>query len=451
MNSKWCPLPWIHMAIRNNGDLRVCCQANTSENGGIYHNQNGQAYNCAQSDFYESRNCQMAKDIRKSMLRGEVHEACARCDREDASGMSSRRQYERRNWENVFNYEQAKNLTHVDGTIEADRLPVMYYDIRFGNLCNLKCRMCGPTDSSKWYSDQVKVWGNTYKDSHGLVKLIEKKPGVYSPEVDGYKWFEEEFFWQHMEGQMDHIKHLYMVGGEPLLISQHFEFLEKCVARGVAGNIVLEYNSNITQIPDKAWELWRQFKRIQFGVSVDGMGMVNDYIRFPSRWENIEKNLRKLDMAEGNFVVWLACTVQAYNILYLPDFIKWKLESGFSRINSTRDRRLITPHPLHNPSFLNVKMLPTRAKQMVLGKFEEFFPWLEQWLSTKEFSLEVKQEYQACAQSIFKSYADYMMKEDWSHLVPKFLNYTQKLDQLRGQSIEEALPELYEWLKEPPH
>ena len=276
--------------------------------------------------------------------------------------------YEAELWEHHYTYEDAVKDTAEDGTITK---PSVYFDIRFGNLCNLKCRSCGPTDSSEWYDDHVKLWGKTYDETTGTVQLEKNKKGRYQPTVDIYNWHESESFWTQFEKLIPNIQHIHTVGGEPLLIDQQFTFLEKCVEMGHAHHISVEYNTNLTTIPARAWDLWKHFKVIKLGISIDGIEEVNDYVRFPSKWENIKKNLEKIDNSEGNFTVWWAATIMVYNIWTMPEMFRWKLNKNFKRINAGKNQPIIVPHPLHRPHFLNVQMLPPEAKQAIKAHYQE--------------------------------------------------------------------------------
>ena len=108
-----------------------------------------------------------------------------------------------------FTWDYLREHTSEDGTIDTSAIPNKFMDVRFGNLCNLKCRMCGPTDSNQWYDDQVKLWGDTYKDSHGMVKLIPNEKGKHQPEVNVYDWHDSEQYWVQMEKQIPCKKTLY--------------------------------------------------------------------------------------------------------------------------------------------------------------------------------------------------------------------------------------------------
>ena len=135
------------MCIRDraNGDVRVCCQANVTPNRGVLRKHDGTAYNAGKDDLQEARNAELMKTMRSQMLLGEWNEECGRCKQEEEAGLNSRRQYEQLNWN--YTIDKAMEETDLDGSIEVDETPLKYFDLRFGNFCNLKCRMCGPTDS----------------------------------------------------------------------------------------------------------------------------------------------------------------------------------------------------------------------------------------------------------------------------------------------------------------
>jgi sulfatase maturation enzyme AslB (radical SAM superfamily) len=427
----FCPLPWIFQAVRNNGDIRVCCQANQGPDRGLIRKTDGTVYNAAFDDLVEARNAQKMKDIRKAMINNTWHPDCIRCQREEESGIRSRFTYEKELWEHYITSDEAKKKTQPDGSINTNEIPVVYYDLRFGNHCNLKCRSCGPTDSDAWYKDQIEVWGDTYYDTAGKMKII-KLDGKYTVENNIYGWYENEIFWNHMDKEIPNIQHVHMVGGEPLLIKQQFDFLERCIEKGYANKIIIEHNSNITYIPKKAWDIWKHFKAVKIGASIDGIGKVNDYIRYPSRWKTIENNLRKLDEAEGNFHIWLAVTVQALNILYLPEIFEWKMEQNFKRVNIAKWQPIATLHPLHSPDFLNVKVLPIKAKKAISKKFSTY--------RFKKNNIEAKK--------LLQHYSNFMFSEDYSKRMYKFWEYNNKLDQIRNQRMKDFLPELEELLHE---
>ena len=154
-----------------------------------------------------------AKEIRLSMLKGEKHKACQVCWNKEDVGVTSKRQTSNR-WYNWFNLEKAKQVTNEDGSTSVE--PV-YWDLRFGNLCNLKCVMCHPASSSQWYEDYILVeGGNSYYDNGKKITLDRNKKGRLVATNGTYDWHESDDFWTHMETKIPYLEQVYLVGGEPI-------------------------------------------------------------------------------------------------------------------------------------------------------------------------------------------------------------------------------------------
>lgn len=429
----FCPVPWNFTALRANGDLRVCCHANQSKSQGIIRDEFEVPMNGGNSLINDARNSTMLKNIRVNMLQEKWPEECIRCQREEGSGLRSRRDYEREHWDLTKNY--AEKHTDLNGKIDIEKLPLEYIDLRFGNLCNLACRMCGPADSTSWYSDYVQLHErNHFKDTHGKVVLTKDKFGKFS--CNDYAWYESPIFWNQLSDLAKKIVHIYMAGGEPLLIEQHYDFLNQCIDKGWASSIVLEYNTNLTILNKRITDLWSKFKEVRVGASVDGMEYVLEYQRHPAKWNIIFENLKKLDSTGDNIKSWLAVTITNYNIFHLPEFIKWKmLKSGFKKINSSKMKPIITHHMCHSPKHLNVRSLPIELKKLVLERFNDLSQWSEETLSSNEHHALCK---------IIDGISRYMMGEtydDWDY----FIEYTKKLDKIRNQDILKIVPEFKEY------
>jgi len=194
----FCPLPWNSINLRNNGDMRICCNTNSySPQRGIMRKEDGTIYNAGRDDFNEARNADILKEVRASMLKDEWHPECERCRQEEINGIPSRREYENNDWE--IKKETAIPITMEDGTLDVDKQVIEFFDIRYGNFCNLKCRMCGPTDSHMWYPDYVKLSGaTTYKDTHTRIELHQTPTGKWT--TDQYDWFKDApIYWENFE------------------------------------------------------------------------------------------------------------------------------------------------------------------------------------------------------------------------------------------------------------
>lgn len=405
----FCLLPWVSMAVRNNGDYRVCCHANTGLGRGLLHAENQQVLNAGDVGVAEARNSPTLKAIRKSMIEGQWPAACARCQKEEAAGIRSKRIYSKDTLPKDLDQKWAESITDTDGKMVLEKSPLLDLDVRFGNKCNLACRMCGPSDSSAWISDYEKL-GGTFK------------PGRFD-------WYEQEPFWNSLEVGSSHLEHIYVVGGEPLLIDRHYVFLKHLIDIGRAEKITLEYNTNLTVLPEKALELWHHFQKVRIGVSFDGAKEVNDYIRFPSKFAVLERNLDKIDKASGRFQVWLACTVSAYNIHHLVDLMRWVHSKKFARIGKTSGKEFFVPHPVHMPEHLNVQAFPAEIKKATRVH-------LEQELAAFLTEPDLTESERVRAGNIVQQYLRFMEARSIDHHWPQFLEYTKKLDVIRSQDFK---------------
>ena len=432
----FCPIPWIFQAVRSNGDIRVCCQANVTKNRGVVRKEDGTAYNAGIDDLSEARNARLMKDIRKNMLSSKWSEECGRCMKEEENGLTSRRQYERVQWK--YSIIDALKNTKPDGSIDVNKSPTRYYDLRFGNFCNLKCRMCGPSDSNAWFEDWIKLTGKTsFNDTSGEVTIEEVNGKLCAVDFD---WPNSEMFWTQLERNIQYMEHVYFAGGEPMLIERHYEFLQKCIDSGYAENIMLEYNTNGTTLPPRVVNLWKKFKEVRLGVSVDGMGAVLEYQRYPVKWNKVLKNLNTIDKLPNNIKAWIAFTVTAYNVEHMIDFMKWKIqESGWTKINNSAIKPFVTYHVAHNPPHLNIRVLPDRYKNRITQQFDNFIQWCEDENLDKKYII--------AAQGIKNGVCSYMNNESYYNTHWKeFIEYSFSLDKIRGEKLIDTVPALGEYV-----
>ena len=435
MKDTFCPIPWNFQAVRNNGDIRICCQANVTKNQGVIRHNDGTPYNARRDSLEDARNADLMKTVRKNMLKGVWSQECGRCQQEEEAGLNSRRQYEQQNWP-TFTIDKARAATDDEGNVSD--IPVTYYDLRFGNLCNLACRMCGPTDSHTWYEQWVDYHKtNDYIDTHGTVTLQRNEKGRLF--TNDYDWHGSNVFWDSIEQNIPNIKHVYMAGGEPMMIERHYEFLQKCIDSGYAKKIIIEYNTNMTALPPRVLTMWKHFRQVRVGASIDGYGDMVEYQRWPLKWKSAFKNLQKLDelcVENKNIFAWLACTVTAYNVFHIPEFMWWKLkESGFKKINSSKKRPIITHHVAHGPKRTNIKLLSTELKQEL---FLHYKLWEERFVKDNEIDTHTKDN----AINILDSILKFANKEDYAQdFLQEFVNYTTYLDKARNQNILDVAPQ----------
>jgi MoaA/NifB/PqqE/SkfB family radical SAM enzyme len=424
-NSKtFCPLPFTHMATRPNGDIRLCCTSNASGAGVIDSKEiglvkrDGVRMNLRDHTIEEVWNSKFMCDTRKQMLNGEIPDSCQKCFTEESMGIKSKRYWETEVWKDRVDLEHIISTVDVDGKLPVN---IPYFDLRLGNLCNLKCIMCSPHDSSSWIKDW-KIQTPQYTNP------ILKQDQGWDRTMD-YTWYQKGSFIESMKNQVEHIKELYFAGGEPLLIPEHFNILKFMVESGHAKNCILRYNSNGTEISDELLELWTHFKLVKFNFSIDAYGDKNYYIRYPSTWDSIVHNLHKLDNTPDNIVVNVACAVQVMNVLYLDELVDWKMNQNFKKVNTKNYAAgLIGLHLVYLPSYMNIRVLPNKIKIEAAKRIHNII--------NKYSSVEFDRD--PYGKQRWLGLIDYMNSEDWSSKLPALREYLDITDKTRNTNYKET-------------
>ena len=195
----------------------------------------------------------------------------------------------------------------------------------------------------------------------------------------------------------------------------------------------------MTNLPERVLEMWKKFKQVRVGASIDGFGPMVEYQRWPLKWNQAYKNLKKLDEVckqNWNIFAWLACTVTVYNVFHIPEFMWWKLkESNFKKINSSRKRPIITHHVAHGPKRTNIKLLPLDLKNDLVLHYNN-------WKEKFQFDNEISQDVKDNAIKILDSITNFANSEDYSdNYLQEFINWTKYLDKTRKQSILDVVPQ----------
>lgn len=437
----FCILPWIHFATRPNGDMRLCCNANSSGAGGdheigLVKNETGRPANFGKETPMSAWNNEYMRSVRTTMLDGGIPKSCSKCFVEESKGVVSKRLWETGTWiEEGIDVPELIQQTKEDGTVPEN---LVYLDLRLGHTCNLKCIMCSPHDSSKWVPDHKRVFP-LFKDPE-----IKRQMDWKADEFDN-KWHENPEFWEEMYRQIPNLKQVYFAGGEPLAIKEHKRFLEEIIKQGYADKILVRYNTNGLLIDDDTIEMWKRFKKVKVGFSLDGTGERNRYIRYDSDWDTIVKNLHLLDNAPDNIQTSIATAIQIMNIKHLPDLARWKIEQKFKKINFENvtggieaGGGIINMHLLYIPTFLSIRCLPERDKEEVREKFRELGDWL--------FDNYRKDDYYWAINPYgwkrWEAMLEFMDGDDHTYLLPAFKEYINTMDQERGTDFGKTFPEL---------
>jgi MoaA/NifB/PqqE/SkfB family radical SAM enzyme len=390
----FCMLPWIHLHAFPDGRAYPCCMSE----------YNLPAGNLKTQTMKEVWNSTSIKDMRVNMLNGKPSKECGRCYEQEKAGFVSMRHSSSQNF---GQHIALTDTTKEDGSL--DWFELRYYDIRFSNLCNFRCRSCGSIFSSNWYNDEVKLYGDR---GHQRIMFAGKT---------------EEDMWEQMQEHIPFLDQIYFAGGEPLIMEEHYRLLNELVKREMF-HVRLIYNTNFSKLAYKdqdVLELWKKFKTVSVGASLDGSGARAEYIRKGQDWaETIENRKRMLEVCPG-VDFYVSATVSIYNVLHISDFHKEWVELG-----------LIKPQDfniniLQSPNWFRIDCLPKEIKEQVRVKIEEHIKWLE------------PQDKLTRATSGFKGILNLMDAQTVDdHWLNTFFSRTNELDKLRDEDFFSTFPEL---------
>lgn len=381
-----CMMPWLHMHIWPNGNSLPCCM---SDSNVVFGNVNDNSID-------EIINNDKFKTLRKEMLNGIKPSVCSRCyELEETADVHTLRKNSLMQFEK---YIPLVNLTDSDGTIEDFKL--RYMDIRFSNLCNMKCRTCGPELSSKWYEDQIKMY----------------------PEYDKPKFIDlssREDFMDMLKPHLHFVDEVYFAGGEALITPQHYEVLDywKKINRT---DVRLRYTTNFSVLKYKKFDIlnyWKTFSDVRVAASLDNFGSKAEYFRSGTKWDNIVSNRRKMIKECPDVYFEITPTVSIFNIQDLFDFHRTWVNEGLLDINSIRINILT------NPRYFSITLLPTEFKEKISKQYTNYILWLKQNRAEERIINDVK------------GIIDHMNSYDNSSLLPAFISNIEKIDKVRSEKF----------------
>ncbi len=423
----FCVYPWMEFILGPSPHIRFCCIANK-----VVRNEHGEAYAFEKISLEDYWNSYGLREIRKKMLNGERIEACEHCYYQENIGRTSYRQSFNRQW------FESESGTEILNRVEKSRTngykvekPPLYLDIRPGNLCNLKCRMCNPGSSSKIYQEQKQLLKDSPSEMRTLINNID---GYFEQdEKKFHNWYKNNKIWDSIYKWAPLTKQLYFTGGEPTLIKENWELIDHLTEKGYSKNIHLIFNINCTQVPDKLINTFSTFSTVAISLSIDGYKEVQEYIRYPSQWEKIEENIVKLlKSRKENTQFFFSPVIQTYNILDLPRLLRWfdELQENYGHIKSS----IIM---CTKPEFLDISILPKKIKKEAFLRIKEYET---SYKGSDNFLLE-------CLFAITKVLKTEEKNDIEKHL-KKFYKYTTLLDKKRGDNFKKTFPELNNLLEE---
>lgn len=398
LNKKhFCILPWTHIHTWPNGNAYMCCGADFSKPLG----------NLNQQSLLELWNSEKMKSNRLQMLNDEYIPECYRCyEIEETGGVSLRKN---------SNIDFAHHLdmidkTNADGSVDELNLP--YVDFRFSNFCNLRCRTCGPDLSSKWAID--------------IAKLANKSKQEIKPNVIKQR-DSVEIFWEQIEYVLPTIETVYFAGGEPLIMEEHYRFLDLLLEHNMT-HVKLSYNTNFTNLTYKGKhisEYWNKFKDITVGASLDSWGSRAEYIRKDLTWSKIEDNFISLREKSPHVKIFIAITLSVFNFATLVEYYDYMIDNKLID-HSSMNINIVTDPVWYKPTFL-----PIEFRSKIAEKYKEKLNYLQQNNLCPELFLER-----------WQMAINYILSDYEPENLQMFINATKTIDALRQENFTDVFPEL---------
>jgi len=420
MKSKtFCMHPFTGLATREDGAILACCRS--------------QPVGWIQDETLENIwNNSTMRDIRQKVLNDQRPLACSSCFNIEDQGVESLRQ---RHIKGIIPearinlYPNALSNMRDDYTMPFE-IPTM--EIKLNNLCNLKCKMCHPMDSTSWNDwDQVedfyKAEGNFMVDAINDLNLKKR------PYLD--KFDDNPNWWNSFEKIIPYFRRAEFAGGEPLMDPQHYRILDMLAFYG--HQIEIKYATNMSVLGIKGgrsvWDYWPKFKSVAVNVSIDGLGESYEHIRGNANWNTMIENIKLIQTIPNISRIVGAVCVQAGNIMILDKMIEYFLDDlGIVFYNNYCEY----------PKLLSAQVLPIELKKIAVERLELIKPRL------KDFKL-VKQNpvLLGITTNVIDGNINYLNSTDQSCLWQNYLKFNERLDISRKQkSIVEIIPEFKQFL-----
>lgn len=393
----FCSLPWIHLHSTPEGIAAPCCiskSCNTSTGLGDTKKQG----------LMELVNSPKMKQLRLDMLDGKRNDECTICYDQEDVGIASNRQSSF--LVHPTGIDDACNFTNDDGSLE--QFNMRYFDVRFSNICNFKCRSCGQEYSTQWEQENSRAnvpWARE------IAKNNNKE------------------FLQDILDQIPNMELAYFAGGEPLITEQHYIILEEMI-RQKKTDVILRYNTNLSNLKFKnkdLLDLWRHFSNdIELYASIDHVKERAEYIRHGTDWGVIESNLL-LVKQQPNIAVRMNTVLTLFNYLTIDQFYGYLIDKGLYRESDGTYQLYSTSHPKH----ISIRTLPVDYKQQGKESIDRAITLMQENNFTED---------QVTQLDNTRLWVD--VEHNWEEEKEKFKTEINRVDLLRGEDFRKTFPEL---------
>jgi len=394
----FCMFPWIHMNVTPLGNVYPCC---SSDYTAPFDNIKGKTL----KDVF---NGDKMKQLRLDMIAGKKSNICNFCYKHEETSPFSFRKYSLEHFGKDF--DDIVTTTQLDGTVPDFKMK--YFDVRFSNICNFKCRTCGSEFSSQW-AQEMKQHDWTPPD-YRIIQHADNSGALL----------------EEIKSQVCHMDLAYFAGGEPLITDEHYVILEEMIRTGANERITLRYNTNMSNFKYKKYDvmnMWSKFKRVEISASLDHYGERAEYLRHGTDWGIVEENLksiRNVDYINFQFNTVLS----AFNYATMDEFLGYMIEKDL-----LRQKDMISIYRALTPNYYCSKILPQSIKDAGSEKLKK----LHHYMLDGDW-------YQAVHVNDAINFTN--EEDQWQAHKTEFQHHVKRRDEIRNEDFATVFPELKEML-----
>jgi len=407
----FCILPWIHFHAWPDKKVMPCCIADSD-----------MPVSEVRSDqsILEMMNSQEYKEMRLKMLADEPVEACNRCYELENDGTWTLRQSQ--NAVRGMESEDLIECTNLDGSI--DEFQMKYMDIRFSNLCNYKCRSCGPECSNLHGEEEIKLVGldefeRRFNRTETLVNCNDD--GVLMDQLQDY---------------LGDVQECYFAGGEILVTREHYQCLKYWIDNDMAKDVKLNYTTNMSVVTYKdknnkdqsLFDLWKHFPNIEMWASIDAIEEQGEIIRKGFRWAKVKQNLLDIREHASHIKLGITPTISIWNVFVYSKMFDWMYDNGFISTHNPPRVNVLT-----YPDNASIKILPENMRVRLIREFKHYIAKF----SENDDDVHIKNGWKVLIQTLWEG------RDDRTRLLD-FFEITDEKDRVRDEVLVDVIPELLE-------
>ena len=408
----FCVLPWVHFHAWPDKRVMPCCVADSDLPTSEIRND---------ESIIQMMNTDKYNDLRKKMMRDEAVPECKRCyDLETMGEWTMRQSHNRRKGLDYVDY--IADVTNDDGSLK--EFQMKYMDIRFSNICNMKCRSCGPSCSSLWSQEFLEqrgkeVFEEYFPKSNGKIVINNNDDMTLMSKLKPY---------------LDDVTEVYFAGGEIIITQEHYECLDYWIENDLTDQVELTYTTNFSTLKYKKninlIEYWKKFPQLKIWASLDAHGDVAECIRSGTDWEKVVRNIREVKEQVPHASFQITPTISIWNIFDFPDFWDYMVDNDFIDVDFSAPRFNLAT----NPWYANVMILPQSVKRRLAELYRVY----------QERHKDNVDIYNGFKMIIY----NLTVGEENKGGILEFKKFNDELDEYRDEKFEDIVPEMkevYEW------